>query len=669
MEPFFGRCLDSVEAQDFGDWEMVAVVEASRDGTERAVRAAAARDPRIRVLSGLPRSGSCSVPRNLGVESAAGRYVVFLDGDDALAPGALGRAARGIAAEPDADLYPCRLLLVDDTRPGLPVRWEDNYPADVSGPLSGPEATLAAGARGWRPRPGLQMTVFRRGFLLERGLRCIPGLRCQDVEFSPRALYLARKVVPLHFPLCEYHRREGSIQTGRRTAGEFLPDLAAVFRSLFAFHAETSAAAGFDRRVSSRWACQWLPVVFHEWFARNRVAEIPRGKRLETLRLLFAGGSAAFDSLLRSAPFPLRLAGRFARLSAFHPRFAPLSEFFFANVHYPLLGLRGSVRAFAGRFFPAPPVPDVPLPPIKGTPSTVVTVADRNYAWGALMLVASMRMNGMGNPVVVGARGWDRKMRMRLRSLGGVKIADMAEGDRCAACDKPQIMTRPEVGTDWVCFVDADGVFKGDCSDFLHADDEDEFMMRRHDPPPADFTPENLGIWRRDVGKHQGRALPRSRMDTRALSGFVAAHRKWFPFLRRWKDQMEKVLPPDVGIVMKRGSAYFQTDESVLSSLLCFFPDAPRVSATYKAGGDLDPSRKYVHFGYNPKPWTMWNAHAARFRESAYAVADWLVERGVVARRDLPLPLRRGAWPLYRLLVPLAPWVWRAMKLRRKLFK
>ena len=47
----------------------------------------------------------------------------------------------------------------------------------------------------------LQLTVFRRQFLVENELRCIHGLRRQDSEFSPQALYLAKRVVPLHVGL------------------------------------------------------------------------------------------------------------------------------------------------------------------------------------------------------------------------------------------------------------------------------------------------------------------------------------------------------------------------------------------------------------------------------------------------------------------------------------
>ena len=301
--------------------------------------------------------------------------------------------------------------------------------------------------------------------------------------------------------------------------------------------------------------------------------------------------------------------------------------------------------------------------------TTVVTAGDQAYAWGVLLLAASMRMNGMPHPVVVGAMDWTDGMKTLVSSLGNVTIVDLPKSRQCVACQKPAMMACDEVKTDWVCWVDSDGIFVGDCGEWLEGDDPDEVRIKRADPVPDDFTPENLAIWQRDVKRFFGQALPESRYPTRVQSGVILMHRKWRPFLERWTSQVNNVLPPDVGILMKKGSAYFQTDESVLSSLLCFYPDAPRVTETYKFDGRLDRRRVYAHFGYNPKPWQMWNPYASRWREETFATAEWIVENGFVKSADVPLPLRRKWWPLYRCLAPAAPWVWRAMKLKRKLFR
>ena len=300
--------------------------------------------------------------------------------------------------------------------------------------------------------------------------------------------------------------------------------------------------------------------------------------------------------------------------------------------------------------------------------TTVVTAGDQAYSWGAYLLVASMRRNGMRHPAVVGAMGWTDQMKRRLVALGDVTVVDIPASRQCVACQKPMMMACEAVKTDWACWADADGMFVGDCSEWLVGDTPDEIVIRKYDPVPPDFNPENLETWRRDVERFCGKALPASRYATRVNTAFIVAHRESRPFLARWQSQIRHVLPADVGIIMKHGTPYFQTDESVLASLLCFDPDAPRVAESYKANGSVDRTRYFAHFAYNPKPWQMWNTYAARWRDEIYSAVDWLVANGYIAASDVPRPLRRGWWPFYRCLAPAAPWVWRAIKAKRRLF-
>ncbi|MBP5640281.1 MAG: hypothetical protein J6X55_12425 [Victivallales bacterium] len=301
--------------------------------------------------------------------------------------------------------------------------------------------------------------------------------------------------------------------------------------------------------------------------------------------------------------------------------------------------------------------------------TTVVTAGDKAFAWGTLLLVASMRRNGMKHPVIVGMTGWSEIMKQRVLSLGDVTLHELPKSRQCVTCQKPMLMALEDIETEWVCWADSDALFVGDCSEWLTGDDENEIVIRKYNPKPSDFTPDNLETWRRDVEHFFGKALSKSRYDTRMNAPFIVLHRKWRPFLDRWKTQIENVLPDDVGIIMKHGSPYFQTDESVLGSLLCFDPDAPLVTEHYKANGSVDKNRYYAHIAYNPKPWQMWNSYSVSFHELIQPVVDWLLEKGIVRPDDLPLPLRRNWWQFCRIAAPLAPWVWRAMKLKRRIFK
>lgn len=81
--------------------EVIAVNDASTDGTGAALDALARSAPRLRVLHRERNSGGCGTPRNDGLRAATGRYVMFLDSDDVLPPGAV-RALLTAALEHDA---------------------------------------------------------------------------------------------------------------------------------------------------------------------------------------------------------------------------------------------------------------------------------------------------------------------------------------------------------------------------------------------------------------------------------------------------------------------------------------------------------------------------------------------------------------------------------------
>lgn len=323
---YLDECIASLLSQPFGDWECLLYVEESRDATLDIAKGYAAKDPRFRVFEG-PRSGSCSVPRNRCIEEARGEYVVFLDGDDTLAPGALARLADAIAARPGADIYPCAIQVHDD-RTGLDTELRDNYPPDAPPELTGAEATLLAESFRRHPNPMMQMEIFRRGFLLENRLACIPGLRGQDREFTPRALFAARRVVPLHETFYIYRKREGAVTVSTGNA-RLLTDQAIIHKSLFAFHASVRLLPGFDPRLTLCWARCWSSWVFHVWFSPRNIALIPRARRLETLRDLFAGGFGDFNALMAGTPLVRRVAAAWMRAFVGHPLLRLPAEWFF----------------------------------------------------------------------------------------------------------------------------------------------------------------------------------------------------------------------------------------------------------------------------------------------------------------------------------------------------
>tara|TARA_R110000850_G_scaffold80265_52_gene172676 strand:- start:3327 stop:4121 length:795 start_codon:yes stop_codon:yes gene_type:complete len=83
------RAIDSVLAQTHTCWELWVVDDASRDATADYVAMRAQSDERINLLRLSHNSGSPAGPRNEAMACAKGRYIAFLDADDAWLPGKL----------------------------------------------------------------------------------------------------------------------------------------------------------------------------------------------------------------------------------------------------------------------------------------------------------------------------------------------------------------------------------------------------------------------------------------------------------------------------------------------------------------------------------------------------------------------------------------------------
>lgn len=101
---FIEEAIESVFAQSYSAWELLLVDDGSTDGSTAVARRYAVQHPhKIRYLTheGCQNRGM-SASRNLGITSAKGEYVAFLDADDVWLPHKLLRQVAELAAQPDA---------------------------------------------------------------------------------------------------------------------------------------------------------------------------------------------------------------------------------------------------------------------------------------------------------------------------------------------------------------------------------------------------------------------------------------------------------------------------------------------------------------------------------------------------------------------------------------
>jgi glycosyltransferase involved in cell wall biosynthesis len=84
---YIDGCLDSLLQQDFDSFEVICVCDGSTDNSGEICDQWAAKDQRIRVIH--KDNSGVTAARRRGVEEAKGKYLMFVDADDKLLPGAL----------------------------------------------------------------------------------------------------------------------------------------------------------------------------------------------------------------------------------------------------------------------------------------------------------------------------------------------------------------------------------------------------------------------------------------------------------------------------------------------------------------------------------------------------------------------------------------------------
>lgn len=86
-EKYLKRCINSILAQTFQNFELIAVDDGSSDSSPEILKAYSDSDSRIKVIR--KNNQGVSSARNIGINSAKGDYIIFVDADDYIDKGLL----------------------------------------------------------------------------------------------------------------------------------------------------------------------------------------------------------------------------------------------------------------------------------------------------------------------------------------------------------------------------------------------------------------------------------------------------------------------------------------------------------------------------------------------------------------------------------------------------
>jgi glycosyltransferase involved in cell wall biosynthesis len=119
-DAYVQAAIDSILTQTFRDFEFIIIDDGSKDRTGEIVKAAAARDPRIKVISRENRGIVPSLNEALAV--ATGTLIARMDGDDISLPDRFQKQLDYLQAHPDCGLVGTQIMFMDpDGRPIAPM--------------------------------------------------------------------------------------------------------------------------------------------------------------------------------------------------------------------------------------------------------------------------------------------------------------------------------------------------------------------------------------------------------------------------------------------------------------------------------------------------------------------------------------------------------------------
>jgi glycosyltransferase involved in cell wall biosynthesis len=209
-EPYLREAVQSVVDQTFTDWEMVAVLDGSTDGSDRVVESF--QDSRIRLFRMAP-PGGFPYTLNFGLKRCRAELVARMDQDDICFPNRLGRQVAAF-----------------DSRPALAVLGTSAQIVDESSKVVG-ERSVVTGVRRvgtallWRNQLIHPSVMFRRKLILDLGgYDPASSPIFEDYELWLRVVSRG-EVDNLGEPLLKYRRHSRQQSRGSRLFAQALATL------------------------------------------------------------------------------------------------------------------------------------------------------------------------------------------------------------------------------------------------------------------------------------------------------------------------------------------------------------------------------------------------------------------------------------------------------------
>ena len=213
---FLNDAIDSVLKQTYTNWECIIVDDGSSDNTKEIANNLAQNDKRIRYV--YKTNGGLSSARNKGLESATGKWIQFLDADDALDAEKFSRQLQAVTVNKEIR----GILIYSDYAFGAPENIFENTNRKISNQFRSGNYFQELIAR-WETDLIIpcHCFLFSSDFFLEHGIRFDETLPNHE-DFDCWLMIFSKnpEVIFIDEVLCRYRLSDHSMSTNMKLMGE-----------------------------------------------------------------------------------------------------------------------------------------------------------------------------------------------------------------------------------------------------------------------------------------------------------------------------------------------------------------------------------------------------------------------------------------------------------------
>ena len=248
--PVITRCLNSI---DYHEAEIIVVDDGSKDDSAQRVVDYASSHPNVTLIR--KENGGVSSARNVGIERATGKYLMFIDADDYVVPGGIGSALE-MMQKYDADIlkFGYRCVQSDSPMDTELIDVKDSNPVVIEGRFAALNRTDVPDFFVWNG-------LYLRDLIMQNNLRFHTDLCLhEDDVFMGEVLCHSEKVVVTSLQFYRFSVASDYSSTHNQPVKRQRQLIESCYRAIRYRSSYVSAlypdAMPLERLKYMRWVCQ-----------------------------------------------------------------------------------------------------------------------------------------------------------------------------------------------------------------------------------------------------------------------------------------------------------------------------------------------------------------------------------------------------------------------------